>query len=114
MGIKRWMSNILPSPAWQEEGIVRSILAKLGTAIRIWPNSCSGKSTAPKVGGAGAAEYFTPRLNQLLESAFREADQFKDEYVSTSTCFWPSFRSGGIAARILKQAGVDRMPFYAP
>jgi ATP-dependent Clp protease ATP-binding subunit ClpB len=94
----------------QEEGIVRSILAKLGTGHQsILEQLQKEISRLPKIGGAGAAEYFSPRLNQLLDAAFREADQFKDEYVSTEHLFLAIVSDqSGAAARILIQAGIDR------
>ncbi len=67
------------------EGIVRPILEKIG----IDPSAISRElqteiERLPKLSGGGAAQptLSTP-LNQLLEQAFKESSNFKDEYVST-------------------------------
>lgn len=94
----------------QEEGVVRAILAKLGADQRRIAGQIEQElDRIPKVGGAAAGEYMSPRLNQVLEASFREADQFKDEYVSGEHLFLAiAAETTGPSVRPLKQAGVDR------
>ena len=37
----------------------------------------------PKVSGASAQPHLSAAMSKLLDQAFKEADKFKDEYVST-------------------------------
>jgi len=66
------------------EGIVPPVLEKIG----IGPQAVLSEvyqqiEKLPKVSGGASQAGMSPALNQLLERAFREADTFKDEYVST-------------------------------
>ena len=66
----------------QEEGLARSILEKLG----IQPEAVRRRvvqelDRMPRVTGGGPL-YISPQLNQVLETAWSEAQRLKDEYVS--------------------------------
>jgi ATP-dependent Clp protease ATP-binding subunit ClpB len=66
------------------EGIVPPILEKIG----ITPGSLSGAleseiNRLPKLSGTAQRPSMSAGLDQLLERAFKEAGNFKDEYVST-------------------------------
>src|SRR5262247_3062692 len=68
----------------QKEGIVLPILQKLGINLQTVAHQLADAiSKLPKVQGA-AELYISPALNRVLEDAFKEADQFKDEYVRRS------------------------------
>jgi ATP-dependent Clp protease ATP-binding subunit ClpB len=67
-----------------QEGIVVPVLAKLG----VNPATLSGLimetvERLPKVSGASAQPQISAVLQKMLDQAFKEADTFKDEYVST-------------------------------
>src|SRR5688572_14751999 len=66
----------------QKDGVVLPALQKLGANIQ---NLARDLSTAvaklPKVEGQSEI-YMSTGLNRILEDAVKEADQFKDEYVS--------------------------------
>ena len=70
----------------------------------------------PRVSG-GASEagkvYVTQRLNQLLTRAEKEAGRLKDDYVSVEHLVLAMFDEGSAraAARIMKQAGLNRDKF---
>src|SRR5689334_17249750 len=67
----------------QKEGVVLPILQKLGVNLpTIARDLADLVSKLPKIQGQ-AELYISPALNRVLEDAFKEADQFKDEYVST-------------------------------
>jgi ATP-dependent Clp protease ATP-binding subunit ClpB len=67
----------------QKEGVVLPILQKLGVNLQsLAGDLAAAVSKLPKVQGQ-AEIYISSGLNRVLEDAFKEADQFKDEYVST-------------------------------
>jgi ATP-dependent Clp protease ATP-binding subunit ClpB len=68
----------------QEGGIVVPILNKLG----LNPGTIETEAAAEiakysKVGGASAEPMVSPSLRKVFDAAFKAADDFKDEYVST-------------------------------
>src|SRR5690349_15353595 len=67
----------------QKEGVVLPILQKLGVNLQALAGDLAAAvAKLPKVQGQSEI-YISPGLNKVLEDAFKEADQFKDEYVST-------------------------------
>src|SRR5215467_12857055 len=67
-----------------KEGIVSPVLEKIG----IGPQSVLGElygdiGKLPKVSGEAAQPALSHETNRLLDQAFKEASNFKDEYVST-------------------------------
>jgi len=77
--------HLLAALLEDKEGIVPPVLEKIG----IGPQAVLSEVYAeldrlPKVSGEGANQAtISPAANQLLEQAFKEASNFKDEYVST-------------------------------
>src|SRR5438270_10027219 len=79
--------HLLAALAAQTDGVVPPLLAKLG--IRSEPLSQEIEreiARLPKVTGF-AQQHMGKPLNEVLESAFDEAQNFKDEYVSTEHMF---------------------------
>ena len=67
----------------QPEGIVPSVLRKMGVEIQaIEAEVDEAVNNLPQVSGAGLQIYMSSTLNQILEKAFTIADKMKDEYVS--------------------------------
>ena len=67
----------------QPEGIVPSVLKKMGVEVRVIENEVDeAVNNLPQVSGAGLQVYMSSALNQILEKAFAVADKMKDEYVS--------------------------------
>ena len=67
----------------QKEGVVLPIFQKLGVNLQTVARDLADLvAKLPKVQGQ-AEVHLSPSLNRILEDAFKEADQFKDEYVST-------------------------------
>src|SRR5205085_10948842 len=67
----------------QKEGIVLPVLQKLGVNLQTIAHQLADAiDKLPKVQGQNQLQ-MSPSLNRVLEDAFKEADQFKDEYVST-------------------------------
>src|SRR2546423_9339106 len=76
--------HLLIALATEREGIVRPVLEKCGAD----PDAIAGESerllqSIPKITGQQTGMYIAPPLNQALENAFKEAERFKDEFVST-------------------------------
>jgi ATP-dependent Clp protease ATP-binding subunit ClpB len=67
----------------QKEGVVLPILQKLGANLQKLAQDLADQvAKLPKVQGQTEI-YLSTALNRILEDSFKEADQFKDEYVST-------------------------------
>jgi ATP-dependent Clp protease ATP-binding subunit ClpB len=100
--------HLLASFLAQDENIVNALLAKIGApAPKIRAEVEAALARLPKVGGAGETGA-GPALRQVLDAARKEADQLKDEYVSTEHLFLAMLKDGrSDAARILRANGVD-------
>jgi len=97
------------------EGIAVSMLRKLGAA----PEGLAAEvmrwlERLPKVSGAGVGEAtISPRTKAVLEAAFAEASQMKDEYVSIEHLLLAVVdEKAGEAGKILSRAGVTRDTVY--
>ena len=67
-----------------KDGIVPPVLEKIGIGPQSILNEIyQAMERLPKVSGASAQAALSQAANQLLDRAFKEADTFKDEYVST-------------------------------
>ena len=76
--------HILAALIEDKEGIVPPLLEKLGVGPQaILNDAYQVIGSLPKVSGGAAQASLSQAANQLLERAFKEADNFKDEYVST-------------------------------
>ena len=66
------------------EGIVPPVLDKVGAnAQAILAQAQQALDRLPKVSGASAQPHLSNAAQQVFDRAFKEADQFKDDYVST-------------------------------
>ena len=66
------------------EGVIPAVLEKIGVPIeRLEHELHTIEEKLPRVAGAAAQPGVSQALNKALEQAFREAANFKDEYVST-------------------------------
>jgi ATP-dependent Clp protease ATP-binding subunit ClpB len=77
--------HLLAALIEDKEGIVPPVLEKIGVGPQaVLSELYRAIEALPKVSGSGATQAsISPAANQLLEQAFKEADNFKDEYVST-------------------------------
>ncbi len=97
----------------QEEGIIIPVLQKLEINIEELRIKIDGLiKNAPKVSGATAQIFMGNELNNILNDALKEAQQLKDEYVSTEHILIAMARSSGKVGEILKQYGVTRDRIY--
>jgi ATP-dependent Clp protease ATP-binding subunit ClpB len=77
--------HLLAALLEDKEGIVPPVLEKIGIGPQaVLSEVYRAIEALPKVSGSGATQAtLSPAANQLLDRAFKEADNFKDEYVST-------------------------------
>src|SRR6266853_3615841 len=76
--------HLLAALLQDSEGIVVPVLAKLGVnAATLQSQIMERIDRLPKVSGAAAQPHLSAAMSKLLDQAFKEADTFKDEYVST-------------------------------
>ena len=89
--------HLLASLVAQADGVVSPLLARLGIRTEVLTQEIEREiGRLPKVQGF-AQQHMGKALNDVLERAFKEADSFKDDYVSTEHLF-------------LAIAGMDRDP----
>jgi ATP-dependent Clp protease ATP-binding subunit ClpB len=94
----------------QKDGIILPILQKLGADQNIITNKLNEiLEKLPKISGGGIDVYITPRLNRVFESAQKEAERLKDEYVSTEHLLIAIAEDKeGSASHILSGQGVTK------
>jgi ATP-dependent Clp protease ATP-binding subunit ClpB len=99
--------HLLLALVQQKEGIVPSLLARLGVPpASVAKEAEKGIENLPKVGGI-ADHYLSPALKEVLDQASKETEQFKDEFVSTEHLLLAlSRQSKDAAGRILARLGI--------
>ena len=77
--------HILAALLEDHEGIVGPLLERVGLQVpAVQQQAMAAIERLPKVSGGGAAQAsLSNAANQLVEGAFKEAANFKDEFVST-------------------------------
>jgi ATP-dependent Clp protease ATP-binding subunit ClpB len=82
------------------EGVIPAVLEKVGVPTERLESDLHGiEEKLPRVAGAAAQPGLSQALNKALEQAFREAANFKDEYVSTEHLLLGAAYLKGDAAR---------------
>ncbi|MBN2012398.1 ATP-dependent chaperone ClpB [candidate division KSB1 bacterium] len=94
----------------QPEGTVPSIIKKIGgnlNAISTRLNEQIGR--LPRVQGAALGQvYITQSLNVVLDQAMKEAQQLRDEYISTEHILLGMVEKDSTIAPILKEQGITK------
>jgi ATP-dependent Clp protease ATP-binding subunit ClpB len=76
--------HLLAALLEDKEGIVPPVLEKIGIGPQaVLSDVYAELEKLPKVSGAAAEPTLSNEVNKLFEQAFKEASNFKDEYVST-------------------------------
>jgi ATP-dependent Clp protease ATP-binding subunit ClpB len=101
----------------QPEGLVSRLLSGMDTSVAALQAAVEQHLEGrPSVSGPGAKPgevYVSRTLGQLLDTAQREADRLKDEYVSVEHVLLAMIETGSqtAAGRLLKEHGVTRERF---
>jgi ATP-dependent Clp protease ATP-binding subunit ClpB len=92
------------------EGVVYPLLHHLGVAPKPLRDQVDAAlDRVPKVYAQGSTDVrISPALGTALDAAFREAEALTDEYVSTEHLLLALIGGGSAAARILRDAGIER------
>jgi ATP-dependent Clp protease ATP-binding subunit ClpB len=100
--------HLLSSLVSQVDGVVSPLLARLGIRKETLSNDVEREiNRTPKVQGF-SDQRLSRALNDTLERAFKEADNFKDEYVSTEHLFLAIAGSDrDPAGQLLKKLGAS-------
>src|SRR5436305_3663988 len=103
-------AHILAALVEDREGIVPPVLEKIGASpSRIAEAARRLISTLPKVSGGEAQQaHLSAPASKVLERAFKEADQFKDDYVSTEHLLLAIADSKDQASTLLAAQGATR------
>ncbi|MGA8043983.1 MAG: ATP-dependent chaperone ClpB [Terracidiphilus sp.] len=82
------------------EGVIPAVLEKIGAPVeRLESDLHQAEQKLPHVSGAAAQPGMSQALNKAIEQAFKEAANFKDEYVSTEHLLLGISNQKGDAAR---------------
>ena len=89
------------------EGVIPSVLGKIGVPIeRLESDLHAIEEKLPRVSGAAAQPNLSAALNRVFDQAFKEAANFKDEYVSTEhLVLGVAHQKGDAAAQALLALG---------
>ena len=100
--------HLLAALVAQTDGVVPPLLARLGIPAEALNQEIDREiARLPKVQGF-AQQHMGRSLNDVLEQAFKEADSFKDEYVSTEHLFLAiAKRDRDPAGQLLKRHGAS-------
>jgi ATP-dependent Clp protease ATP-binding subunit ClpB len=99
--------HLLDALVMQEDGLVTPLLKKLGVSPEALRSELEKYlSSQPKVQGVQPS--LSPKLDAVFQQAAKEADQFKDEYISTEHLLLSLAASDGFAGKLLRQYGADR------
>jgi ATP-dependent Clp protease ATP-binding subunit ClpB len=100
--------HLLAALVAQTDGVVPPLLARLGVRTETLTQEIDREiGRLPKVQGF-AQQHMGRALNDVFEQAFKEADNFKDEYVSTEHLFLAiAGRDRDPAGQLLKRQGAS-------
>ena len=103
------VEHLLAALLTQEGGVVPQVFEKVGANLATAERMVNEEiERLPRVYG-GSEPSISPRLRKLLEEAWREMSNFKDEYLSVEHMLLAMFDIGdGPAPRILRAAGLTR------
>ena len=100
--------HLLEALASQQDGVVPALLARLGIRGEVLSADIAREiDRLPKVQGF-SQHHMGRALNDVLEAAFKEAEKFKDEYVSAEHLFLAiAAADRDVAGRLLKKHGAS-------
>ena len=94
----------------QEEGVVLQMIRKIGVDTELLKREIDELiKKIPKVFGENGMSYISARLKKVLDRAFQEAVDLKDEYVSTEHLLLAIVgQNDGVLKDIFKKLGIDK------
>src|SRR6201997_2269204 len=100
-------THLLVSLVEDREGVIPAVLGKIGVPTERLENTLHQvEQKLPRVAGSSAQPGVSQALNKVVEQAFKEAANFKDEYVSTEhLLLGASTQKGEPAHDVLVAAG---------
>ncbi len=99
-------THLLAALIEDKEGIVPPILEKIGIGPQaVLSDLYRELEKLPKVSGEAAQPALSSAANKMLDQAFKEASNFKDEYVSTEHLLLAATHVKDTAQQILKSHG---------
>jgi ATP-dependent Clp protease ATP-binding subunit ClpB len=108
------LEHLLAALVQDSEGVVVPLLQKLGANVnylKIKINEAVEK--LPKIQGSGLGnQNLSPALGRLIESAQKEAQQLKDEYISTEHLLLALLQAQSTAGKLLADQGVTKDGIY--
>ncbi|RPI05435.1 MAG: ATP-dependent chaperone ClpB [Ignavibacteriae bacterium] len=106
--------HLLAAMMQDSEGIVVPILQKLGVNVNYLKIKINeAVEHLPKVQGASlTTQHLSPQLGQVFDSAQREAEQLKDEYISTEHLLLGLLAAKSSAAKLFTDLGVTKESIY--
>ena len=94
--------HLLAALLADKEGVIPAVLEKIGVATdKLEARALDAVSQLPKVSGGAAQPGASNALNQVFDQAFKEAENFKDEYVSTEHLLLALTRQKNDGAQLL-------------
>ncbi len=101
--------HLLDALIAQEEGIVPPVLGKMGVNTSGLKEALSSRiATLPKIAKGLSQAGASLELQEVIKKAFDEADELKDEYVSTEHLLLALSEVESDAKRLLSEFGVSR------
>jgi ATP-dependent Clp protease ATP-binding subunit ClpB len=102
--------HLLLSLIADPEGVVPAVIRKIGAdsnSVKIRVQELLDK--LPKVSGVAASNtYASTQLNTLFDSARKEAESLKDEYISTEHLLLALCDIGGNTSKLLRELGITK------
>ncbi|MGD8629077.1 MAG: AAA family ATPase, partial [bacterium] len=106
--------HLLAALLEQDEGIVVPVLKKVGANIDAVASDLRTEiGRIPRVHGAAeGGAYMAPALKKAIDTAFKEMERLKDEFVSTEHLLVGIIESDSRASEVLRRNGVTKASVY--
>jgi ATP-dependent Clp protease ATP-binding subunit ClpC len=98
----------------QERGIATQVFQNMGIDVEALKGRVQGVlDDAPQMSQASTQIYATPRIASLMQNAAREAEQFKDDFISVEHLLIAlASETSGETANILREFGIEKEKMY--
>ncbi len=104
--------HLLLSLLGQEGGVIPQILNGLNVPLHHVVNDMKARVEAKPKAGSSTEAYISAELKAVMDRAYREMDDFKDDYVSAEHLFLALLQSSGSVSHALKDMGITREKVY--